>query len=132
VAQADARRALEESERRIAALQAEQIKEAQARSEQQRRAFAEADRSREAEQRYEESLQTQARAQQSKPLQPQDEEETPQISPEPSVAIVPTSAVEPQPRRYLFVRKAGFVLMIGSSFGALFILFRIVREWLTH
>jgi hypothetical protein len=132
--QAEARRALEESERRIAASQAEQIKEAQERSEQQRRAFAEADRRREAEQHSEEFLvQTRARAQQSNPPQSRDEAKPSQISPaEATVALPPTSAEEPQPRRYLLLRQAGLVLMIGASLAALFILGRIVREWLAR
>ena len=65
-AQGELREALEQSERRIAAAQAEQIRNAQERSEQQRRAQAEADRRREAEQRKEELLaQARAQAQQS-------------------------------------------------------------------
>src|SRR5580658_3976643 len=70
-AQAELREALEQSERRIAAAQAEQIRNAQERAEQQRRAQAEADRRQEAEQRREERLaQARAQAQQSSPPQP--------------------------------------------------------------
>jgi hypothetical protein len=133
-AQAEARTALEESERRIAASQAEQTKEAQERSEQQRRALAAADRRRETDQHYEEFLvQTRARAQQSNPPQPQDEGNPPQISPpETADAAPPTSALEPQPGRYLSLRQAALVLMIGCSFAALYVLSRIVREWLAR
>jgi hypothetical protein len=75
-AQAEFRGALEDSERRIAADQAEQLRKAQERSEQQRRAQAEAERRREAEQREEELLiQARERAQQSNPAQPQDASE---------------------------------------------------------
>jgi hypothetical protein len=132
--QAEARRALEESERRIAASQAEQMKAAQERSEQQRRLFAEADRRREAEQHYEEFLaQTRARAQQSNPPQSRDEGQPLQVSPqEAAVAPQPTSVEEPQPRRYLLLRQGGLVLMIGASFAALFVLGRIVLEWLAR
>jgi len=132
--QAEARRALEESERRIAASQAEQIREAQERAEQQRRAFAEADRRRKAEQHYEELLvQTRARAQQSNPPQSRDEGKPLQMRPPEAAAALPlTSAEEPQPRRYLLLRQTGLALMIGASFGALFVLGRIVREWLAR
>jgi hypothetical protein len=71
-AQGELREALEQSERRIAAAQAEQISKAQERSEEQRRAQAEADRRRQAEQRKKEFLaQASAQAQQSNPPQPQ-------------------------------------------------------------
>jgi hypothetical protein len=127
-AQAELREALEQSERRIAAVQAEQIRNAQERSEQQRRAQAEADRRREAEQRKEELLaQARAQAQQSSPLQPQDA--TPQMRlQEAAAALPPTSTLEPLPRRYLLMRQIGLVLMIGASIGALFVLARIVQE----
>jgi murein DD-endopeptidase MepM/ murein hydrolase activator NlpD len=131
--QAEARRALEESERRVAASQAEQIREAQERSEQQRHAFAEANRKREAEQHYEEFLsQARARAQQSNRPAPLDEGRPPQMSPEPAAAPLQTSVMEPQLRRYFLVRQAGFVLMIGASLGALLVFGCLVREWLAR
>jgi hypothetical protein len=72
-AQAELHEALEQSERRIAAAQAEQIRKAQERAEQHRRAQAEADRRREAEQRKEEFLaQARAQGQESNPPQSQD------------------------------------------------------------
>jgi hypothetical protein len=49
--QAEFREALKQSERHIAAVQAEEVKEAGERAEQQRRAQAEAERRRQAEQR---------------------------------------------------------------------------------
>ena len=129
-AQAELREALEQSERRIAATQAEQIRDAQERSEQQRRAQAEADRRREAEQRKEEFLaQARARSQQSNPPQPQDAMEAPQMRlQEAAAAPPPTSTLEPLPRRYLLMRQIGLVLMIGASIGALFVLARIVQK----
>jgi hypothetical protein len=129
-AEAELREALEQSERRIAAAQAEQIRNAQERSEQQRRAQAEADRRREAEQRKEEFLaQDRARGQQSSPPQPQDAMEAPQMRlQEAAAAPPPTSTLEPLPRRYLLMRQIGLVLMIGASIGALFVLARIVQE----
>ena len=132
-AQAELREALEQSERRIAANQAEQIREAQERGEQQRRAQAEADRRREAEERKEELLAQRAQAQHSNPRQPQDTVEAPQMRlPEAAAAPPPTSALEPLPRRYLLMRQIGLVLMIGSSIGALFVLGRIVRDFLAR
>ena len=131
--QAEARRALEESERRIAASQAEQIREAQERSEQQRRAFAETERRRQAEQHDEEFLlQTRARAQQSNPPGPPDERKPPQMSPEAATAALPASVVEPQLRRNFLLRQAGLILMIGASLGALLVVGSIVRQWLAH
>jgi len=129
-AQAELREALEQSERRIAAAQAEQIRNAQERSEQQRRAQAEADRRREAEQRKEEFLaQARARAQQSNPPQPQDAMEAPQMRLQKAAAVPPpTSTLEPLLRRYLLMRQIGLVLMIGAAIGALFVLARIVQE----
>ena len=129
-AQAELREALEQSDRRIAAAQAEQIRDAQERSEQQRRAQAEADRRREAEQRKEEFLtQARAQAQQSNPPQPQDAMEAPQMRLQKAAAVPPpTSTLEPLPRRYLLMRQIGLVLMIGASIGALFVLARIVQE----
>lgn len=136
LAQSEARRSLEESERRIAASQAEQIRQAQERSEQQRRDLAEADRRRQAEQRHEEFLQAQARAQQSNQPQPDNTQKPPQIakeaSPLPAVAVVPPSPVEPRAPRYVFARPVGLALMIGAACGALFILCRMAREWLAH
>jgi hypothetical protein len=133
-AQAELREALEHSERRVAAAQAEQIRKAQEDAEQQRRAQAEADRRREAEQRKEEFLaQARAQAQQSNPPQPQDALEAPQMRlQEAAAAPPPTSALEPPPRQYLLMRQIGLVLMIGASIGALFILGRIVQEWLAR
>lgn len=133
-AQNEARAALEQSERRIAADQAEQIRQAQERSEQQRRTQAEADRRREAEQRREEILaQARAQAQQAKPPQPQDAMEAPQMRFEEAAAVPPpTSAFEPLPQRSLLMRQIGLVVMIGSSLGALFVLLRIVREFLAR
>ena len=129
-AQAELREALEQSERRIADSQAEQIRNAQERSEQQRHAQAEANRRREAEQRREEFLlQARAQAQQSNPPQPQDAMEAPQMRlPEAAATLPPTSTLEPLPHRYLLVRQIGLVLMIGASIGALFVLARIVQE----
>jgi hypothetical protein len=129
-AQAELRETLEQSERRIAAAQAEQMRNAQERSEQQRRAQAEADRRREAEERREEFLaQARAQAQQSNPPQPQDAVEAPQKRlQEAAAALPPTNTLEPLPRRYLLMRQIGLVLMIGASIGALFVLARIVRE----
>jgi colicin import membrane protein len=128
--QAELREALEQSERRIAAAQAEQIRNAQERSEQQRRAQAEADRRREAEQRKEEFLaQARAQAQQSNPPQPRDAMEAPQMRLQEAAAVPPpTSTLAPLPRRYLLMRQIGLVLMIGASIGALFVLARIVQE----
>ena len=129
-AQAELREALEQSERRIAADQAEQIRNAQERADQQRRALAEADRRREAEQRKEEFLaQARAQAQQSNPPQLQEAMEAPQMRlQEAAAAPLPTSALEPLPRRYLLMRQIGLVLMIGASITALFILGRIIHE----
>jgi hypothetical protein len=36
--------------------------------------------------------------------------------------------LEPLPRRYLFLRRIGLVLMIGASIAALFVLGRILQE----
>jgi len=131
-AQAELREALEQSERRIAAAQAEQIQKAQERAEQQRRAQAEADRRRDAEQRKEEFLaQARAQAQQSNPPQPQDAMGAPQMRlPEPTAAPPPTSALEPLPRRFLLMRQIGLAVMIGASIAALFVLGRIIQEYL--
>ncbi len=128
-AQAELRVALEQSERRIAAAQAEQVREAQERSEQQRRAQAEADRRREAEQRKEELLaQVRAQAQQFNPPQPRDAMEAPQMRlQEAAAAPPPTRALEPLPRRYLLMRQIGLILMIGASIAALCVLGRIVQ-----
>lgn len=133
-AQAELRDVLEHSERRIAAAQAEQIRNAQESAEQQRRAQAEADRRREAEQRKEEFLaQARAQAQQSNPPQTQHAMEAPQMRlQEAAAAPPPTSTLEPLPRRYLLMRQIGLVLMIGASIAALFVLGRIVRECLTR
>jgi hypothetical protein len=132
-AQAELREALEQSERRIAAAQAEQIRNAQERAEQQRRAQAEADRRQEAEQRREERLaQARAQAQQSSPPQPRDAMEAQQSGLEEAAAPLPTSALEPLPRRYSLMRQIGLVLMIGSSIAALFVLGRIVQEYLAR
>jgi TolA-binding protein len=133
-AQAELREALEHSERRIAAAQAEQISKAQERAEQLRRAQAEADRRREAEQRKEEFLaQARAQAQQSNPPQPQDAMEAPQMRlQEAAAAPPPTSTLEPLPRRYLLMCPIGLCLMIGASIAALFVLGRIVQECLAR
>lgn len=133
-AQAELREALEQSERRVAAAQAEQIREAQERGEQQRRAQAEADRRREAEQREEEFLaQARAQAQQPNPPQPQDAIEAPQVRlQEAAAAAPPTSALEPLPRRYVLMRQIGLVVMIGASIAALFVLGRIIQERLAR
>lgn len=128
--QAEARKALEASERRVAASQAAQIREAQEQSEQQRRAFAEADRKRQAEQHYEELL-VQRRARQSNPPSPPDEDKSQQISPEPLAASLPASVAQPDLRR-LRLREAGLVLMTGASLGALLVLVRMVRERLAR
>jgi hypothetical protein len=128
-AQAELREALEQSERRIAASQAEQIRNAQESSEQQRRAQAEADRRREAEQRREEFLAARAQARKSNPPQPQDAVEAPQMRlQEAAAAPPPPSILEPLPRRYLLMRRIGLVLTIGCSIAALFVLGRIVQE----
>jgi hypothetical protein len=128
-AQAELREALEQSERRIAAAQAEQVRNAQERSEQQRRAQAEADRRREAEQRKEDFLaQARAQAQQSNPPQPQDASEAPRMKlQEASAAPPPTNTLKPLPRRYLLMRQIGLVLMISAFISALFVLGRIVQ-----
>jgi hypothetical protein len=134
-AQAELREALESSERRIAAAQAGQMREAQERGDQQRHAIVEADRRREAVQRREEFLaQSRAQAQQSNPSEPQDAMEAPQPMPQEAVAAAPlnASALEPLPGRYLFMRQIGLVLMIGASVGALFVLGRMVQEWLAR
>lgn len=129
-AQAELRESLEQSERRIAANQAEQIRNAQESAEQQRRARAEADRRQEAEQRREELLaQARAQAQQASPPQPRDAIEARQLEPQAAAAPLPTSALEPLPRRYLLMRQIGLLLMIGSSIAALFVLGRIVQEY---
>jgi vacuolar-type H+-ATPase subunit H len=133
-AQAEVREALEQSERRIAAAQAEQIRNAQERSEEQRRAQSEADRRREAERLKEEILaQARAQAQQSNPPQPQDAVDAPQMRLQETAGVPPpTSTLEPLPRRYLLTRQIGLVLMIGSSIAALFVLGRIVQEYLAR
>jgi hypothetical protein len=130
-ARAELREELEHSERRIAAAQAEQIRNAQERAEQQSRAQAEADRRREAEQRKEEFLaQARAQTEQSNPPQPQNAVETPQMRLQAAAtAPPPTSTLEPLPRRYLLMRQVGLVLMIGASIGALFVLGRIVQQY---
>jgi hypothetical protein len=130
-AQAELREALEQSDRRIAAAQAEQIRDAQERSEQQRRALAGADRRREAEQRNEEFLnQARAQAQQSNPPQPQDAMQAPQMGlQEAAAAPPPTSPSEPLPRRYLLMRQIGLLLMIGASIAALFVMGRIFEQY---
>jgi hypothetical protein len=129
-AQAEVREALERSERRIAADQAAQIRQAEERAGEQRRALAEADRRREAEQHREELLaQARARAQQSNPPQVQDTVEVPQIElQEAAAAPPPASASESLPRRYSLMREAGLVVMIGASIAALLVLGRIVQE----
>lgn len=129
-AQTEVREALERSERRIAADQAEQIRQAEERAGEQRRAMAEADRRREAEQHREELLaQARARAQQSDSPHVQDAIEVPQSKPQESAAALPpTSVSEPLPRQYSLMRETGFVVMIGASLAALFVLGRIVRE----
>jgi len=133
-AQAEVREALEQSEHRIAAAQAEQMRNAQERSEERRRAQAEADRRREAEQRKEEFLaQARAQAQHSNPPQPQDAVDVPQMRIQAEVASPPsTSTTEPPPRRFLLMRQMGLVLMFGSSIAALFVLRRIVQEYLAR
>jgi hypothetical protein len=133
-AQAELREALEQSERRIAAAQAQEIRKAQERAEQQRRALAEADRRREAEQRQEEFLaQARAQAQQPNPPQLQDAIAAPQMRLQEAVAAPPpTSALEPLPRRYSLMREIGLVLMIGASIAALFVLGRIIQECLAR
>jgi hypothetical protein len=104
-AQAEFRRALEDSQRRIAADQVEQLRRAQERSEQQRRALAEAERRREAEQREEELLvQARARAQQSNSPQPRDRFDGREMSQEAAGPPPPVTALGPLPRRYLFMR----------------------------
>jgi hypothetical protein len=129
-AQAELREALEQSKRRIAAAQAEQIRNAQERSEEQRRSQAEADRRRAAEQRKEEFL---AQAQQSNPPQPQGAVDAPQMRlQEVATAPLPTRTLEPLPRRYLLLRQIGPVLMIGSSIAALLVLGRIVQDYLAR
>jgi hypothetical protein len=133
-AQVELRDALEQSERRTAAAQAEQVREAQERAGQQRRAQAEADRRREAEQRKEEFLaQARAQAQQSNPPQTQYSLDAPQMRlPEAAAAPPPTSTLEPLPRRYLLMRQIGLVLMIGAFIAALFVSGRIVQERLAR
>jgi len=129
--QAEFREALKQSERHIAAVQAEEVKEAGERAEQQRRAQAEAERRRQAEQREEFLAQARAQAQQSNPPQPQDA-----MGPsamrlqvrEEAGAPPSASKLEPLTRRYLLMRQIGLALMIGASMGALFVLRRIVRE----
>jgi hypothetical protein len=129
-AQAEFRRALDDSERRIAADQAEQLRRAQERSEQQRRALAR----REAEQRKEELLiQAGEPAKQSNPEEPRGALEVPQTSQEAAAGPpAPSSALAPLPRRYLFMRQIGLVLMIGASVAALFVLGRIVQQSLAR
>jgi hypothetical protein len=132
-AQAELRTALEDSERRIAAAQAEQLRRAQERADQQGRAQAEADTRREAEQREEEFLaQTRARTQQSNSPQPQDSSDGRQMSQGAAGPPPPASALGPLPRRELFMREIGLVLMIGASVGALFVLGRIVQQRLAR
>jgi TolA-binding protein len=128
-AEAELREALEQSERRIADAQAKQIRQVQERSEQQLRAQAEADRRREAEQRKEEFR---AQAQPSNPPQPRDAMEAQQMGLQEAAAPSPMSTLEPLPRRYLFMRQIGLVLMIGSSIAALFVLGRIVQDYLAR
>lgn len=133
-AQAELREALEASERRIAAAQGEEIRKAQERADQQRHAQAEADRRREADQRKEEILaKARAQARQSNPPQSQDAMEAPQMRPQEAAgAPPPTSELEPLPHRYLPMRQIGLVLMIGVSLAALFVLGRVVQEWLAR
>jgi hypothetical protein len=123
---------LRESERRIAASQAEEIRKSEERAEQQRRAQAESERRREAEERREELLlQRRAEAQQSNTPQPQEARVAPHAQPQPQeAAAAPAimSAPEPLPHRYLLMRQIGLVLMIGASIGALLVLGRIVQE----
>lgn len=132
-AQAELRTALEDSERRIAAAQAEQLRRAQERAEQQRRAQAEADKRREAEQREEEFLvQARGRVQQSNSPQMQESSGGQQMSQEAAGPPPPASALGPLPRRELFMRQIGLVLMIGASVGVLFVLGRIVQQRLAR
>jgi hypothetical protein len=133
-AQAEVREALEQSERRIAVAQAEQIRNAEERSEEQRRAQAVADRRREAEQLREELLaQARAQAEQSNPPQQQDAVNVPQMRLRAEASARPTTSTsEPLPRRYLLMRQIGLVLMIGSSIAALFVLGHIVQEYLAR